>query len=531
MIKKILKILFLGFILYLPSLFFNFSYFDDQVLILENFIFLKSLSNFLKVFETEVFFKSHSYTASYYRPILTLSFMLDAQVSGVSPFFYHLSNIIYHLLASVLFFIFLKKIKIEEKISFYISLILLVHPVLTQAVSWIPGRNDSLLTIFTLATFIFLIDYLEKRNFWFLFFYFLFFFLALLTKESGLLIPFFTVVLVAFFYKDKKNYLLEIFLGWWFIIFFWLILRQKALNNVLYLTFKEIIQALIFNSPAILLYFGKIFFPFNLSVLPILKGSTLIWGFLSLIIFLLIITFGKKINYKLLFFGLLWFFLFLIPNFIRPNTQIVANFLEHRIYLPMVGFFVSLLSIEIICGFLRDDKKRIFIYSIITLFFVITFFHQFKFQNRLVFWENAVKSSPHSPLAHRNYGVMLYFEGKLKEAEKEYLQSLKLNPKEPMVHNNLGVIYMNQKKWEKAIDEFRKELAINPYYDNALYNLGLIFYQQKKYQEAEYYWKKTLEINPDYFSAYKSLIFYYQKKKDLEKASYYWQIYKAKGGE
>jgi hypothetical protein len=182
--KRLILIILVGFVLYLPSLFFSFSYFDDQVLILENFNFLRNLNNFGKAFEIEVF-HTQGFSASYYRPILTLSFMLDAQVSGISPFFYHLSNIIYHLLASVLFFIFLKKIKIEEKISFYISLIFLVHPVLTQAVSWIPGRNDSLLTIFTLLSFIFLINYLENRNFWFLFLYFLFFFIALLTKESG----------------------------------------------------------------------------------------------------------------------------------------------------------------------------------------------------------------------------------------------------------------------------------------------------------------------------------------------------------
>ncbi|MCX7881430.1 MAG: glycosyltransferase family 39 protein, partial [Patescibacteria group bacterium] len=331
--KKIFLIILTGFILYLPSLFFDFSYFDDQVLILENLNFLKNLSNFWKAFETEVF-HTQGFSASYYRPMLTLSFMVDAQFSGQSAFFYHLSNIIYHLIASVLVFVFLKKIKIEEKVSFFLSLIFAVHPVLVQAVSWIPGRNDSLLAVFALSSFIFLVNYLEKRRFFDLVFYFLFFALGLFTKESAILLPFFTILLISFFYQQKKNYLLEIFFGWWFIVFFWLILRQRALNNFLYLSFQEIVSALFFNSPAILLYFGKIFFPFNLSVLPILKDSNLTWGILALIIFILLAVFVKKINWKLFVFGLFWFVLFLIPNFVRPNPSIAADFLEHRIYLP-----------------------------------------------------------------------------------------------------------------------------------------------------------------------------------------------------
>lgn len=79
-------IFFLGFTFYLPSLFFDFSYFDDNVLVLDNLYFLKNLGNFFKAFQIEVF-HIHNFSAAYYRPILTLSFMFDALISGKSPFF------------------------------------------------------------------------------------------------------------------------------------------------------------------------------------------------------------------------------------------------------------------------------------------------------------------------------------------------------------------------------------------------------------------------------------------------------------
>jgi tetratricopeptide (TPR) repeat protein len=427
----------------------------------------------LRIFQQDVFYLSSS--CSYYRPILTLSFMLDAQISGQYPFFYHLSNVLYHLTASLLFYLFLKKLKIEEKVSFLLALIFLVHPVLTQAVSWIPGRNDSLLTIFTLATFIFLIEYLEKRKITNLIFYFLFFFLSLFTKESAILIPLFSIFFILLFYKEKSNYFLELFLGWWGIGFFWFIARQNALKNFFYLSPSEMTSALIFNFPALFLYLGKIFFPFNLSVLPTLKDSIFFWGFLALLVFILFLWWSKKINFKLFVFGFLWFLFFLFPNFIRPNSKITADFLEHRIYLPLVGFLVIFVSLEKIKKIFLE--KKIFVFFVIIFFSVITFFHQFDFKDRLTFWQKAVFSSPSSPLAHRNLGAMLYFDGKIVAAEKEYEKSLEINPNEPMANNNLGVIYLDKKQLKKAIVYFERELKINPNYDNALFNLGLAYYQ------------------------------------------------------
>jgi len=519
--------LLLGFFLYLPSLFFDFSYFDDNVLILDKLFFLKNIANFLRIFQQDVFNLSSS--GSYYRPILNLSFMFDAQISGQYPFFYHLNNILYHLTASLLFYLFLKKLKIEEKVSFLFSLIFLVHPVLTQAVSWIPGRNDSLLTIFTLATFIFLIEYLEKRKIANLIFYFLFFFLALFTKENAILIPLFSIFFILIFYQEKKSYLTELFFGWWGIGFFWFIARQNALKNFFYLSPSEMFSALIFNFPALFLYLGKIFFPFNLSVLPTLKDSTLFWGFLALLVFILLLFWSKKINFKLFVFGFLWFLFFLFSNFIRTNPKITDGFLEHRIYLPLVGFLVIFVSLEKIKKIFLE--KKIFVFFLIFFFSVITFFHQFDFKDRLTFWQKAVLSSPSSPLAHRNLGAMLYFDGKIAAAEKEYKKSLEINPDEPMANNNLGVIYLKQKNFKQAISYFEKELKINTNYDNALFNLGLAYYQIGEKEKALSFWKKTIAVNPYYLDAYKNLVNLYLLEKDINQANFYLDLYLKNGGE
>jgi tetratricopeptide (TPR) repeat protein len=311
--------------------------------------------------------------------------------------------------------------------------------------------------------------------------------------------------------------------------FFWFIARQNALKNFFYLSPSEMFSALIFNFPALFLYLGKIFFPFNLSVLPTLKDSTLFWGFLALLVFIILLFWSKKINFKLFVFGFLWFLFFLFPNFIRPNPKITDGLLEHRIYLPLVGFLMVIVSLEKIKNIFL--KKKFFALFLIFFFSVITFFHQFDFKDRLTFWQKAVLSSPSSPLAHRNLGVMLYFDGKIAAAEKEYKKSLEINPGEPMVNNNLGVIYLKQKNFKQAISYFEKELKINPNYDNALFNLGLAYYQLGQKEKAVSFWKKTIEVNPYYLEAYKNLANLYLLEKDINQANFYFDLYLKNGGE
>lgn len=509
---QVIILFFIPFFLYLPTIFFGFSYFDDNVLILENLNFLTNLNNFFQTFKEEVFHLPN-FSAAYYRPILTLSFMFDAQISGSSPFFYHLINVLYHAINSILVFIFLNKLKIGKRVAFFLSLLFSIHPIITQAVAWIPGRNDSLLAFFILLNFIFYIDYLEKTQRKNYFLFILFLITAIFTKETAIILPFFYLLFLVLFYKEKIHYLLEIILGFWGVFFLWFILRQSAIKNIIYLSLNEVFQALIKNSPAFFLYLGKVFFPFNLSVLPTLIDGTLIWGVISMIICLFLIFFSKKINWRLLVFGVCWLIFFLFPNFIRPNTQIAPDFLEHRFYLPFVGLLIFFASLDIVNQFFSLSLKKNFLLLFLFGFFSLTtFFHLFNFRNRLVFWQNAVKTSPSSPLAHRNLGAMLYFEKKINEAKKEYKKALQLNPNEPMVHNNLGVIYLDQNKINEAEKEFKEELTINPNYDKALSNLGLVYFKKKNFEKAKEYFEKTLLVNPRYQDAYRYLMLLKNKR-------------------
>lgn len=498
----------IGLTLYFRALFFGFTYLDDNVLILDNLSFLQNIGNVGRAFTQEVFHILHS-SASYYRPILTLSFMLDAVFSGASPFLYHLSNIIYHIIASWLVFKLFKRLKYSADLSLFFSLLFLVHPVLTQAVAWIPGRNDSLLAIFTLACFVFYLQYLEsslaKQALWGAGF----FALALFTKETALVIP---IVWLVYVFLVKTFWSLRVLgvlgLGWVLIGVIWFGLRRIALGGTpLPMTFDSTFSSVFFNLPALVQLLGKVFFPFNLSVLPIVQDTTFWWGVVAVLFLGAVgVVRGVRESWRWTIFGLVWFLAFLLPSFVRPSPNIVADFIEHRLYVPIIGLFFVLAESRVLRGFTWSRPVcKLGSLGVLVVLGVITFVHQGNFADRLAFWLNAATNSPHSPLAQRNLGAMYYLDGRLDKAEDYYRRSLALNPAEQMVHNNLGLIYAARGQVALAEAEYKAELNINPNYDNAHFNLGLLYYRLGRIEEAKKLWQETLKINPDYTDATKAL--------------------------
>lgn len=498
-------ILAMGFLLYFKALSFDFSYLDDNVLIINNHQFISEFSNILEVFRNPDPVSKHSY----YRPLLMVSLILDAQSGGQGLFFYHLSNIIFHIIASSLVFKLLTKMGHSRKLSLFFGLMFCAHPALTNPVVWIPGRADVLLAIFSLAAFAFFLDFLKSQN-WPAFFGHLFFFsMALLSRENALALPIACTCYFLFVKKEKKFSSKPIFLaaGWILVILLWFFLRMSVLTEPSHYSIINAAKSLALGIPALVQYFGKAVFPFNLSVLPIIQDTGFIWGFSALFLSVFVLLFSKEKRIGFIIFGAGWFFAFLALCFIKPSIDTTANFLEHRLYPGLFGIFIIFLEMDFVkkMDFCKPASPKrgeraagltgvLFFLS----FSIISFIYSENYRDRIKFWNNAVESSPHSPLAHRNLGAIYYLDGLLDDAEAEYKKSLRLNPQEPMAHNNLGLIYAKRGMLKDAEEEYKKEIIVNPWYDDVYFNWGLLCYTQGRIKEAEILWKKTLQINPSY---------------------------------
>jgi len=536
------------FSLYGQAVFFGFSYLDDNTLILDNFRFISDPSNILETFKQDVFHVPGE-DAFYYRPFLTIYFMIGAFIGGQNPAAYHFLNILIHLVAVFLLFIFLQKLEFNRRISFFASLIFAIHPVLAQAVAWIPGINDPLVAVLVLASFIFFIDYLNSKEWKYLVLHLVFWLGALFSKETAVFAPIILCLYVflkkGIFFTGNKNrnwrFFLPIAIGWLLMFGSWFLLRYQALGGrTLGMSVGQALGCVYRNILSIFLYVGKALLPVNLSVFPFLQDQTFIYGFMATAIIATLLYLNRKhVEWKNVVFGAVWFVVFLVPSLLRPNLQIVPDLLEHRIYLPLIGLIIILLEIdwkkigELLSHFIETTAKNIniaLLFALLLVLFVTTLIYSRNFQNKISFWNNAVNNSPHAPLAHRNLGAMYWIDGRPFDAEPEYLKALELNPYEPMAHNNLGLIYAQRGDYDNAFKEYEAELKNNPNYDNAFYNMGLAYWSAGKKEDAAKSWLKAIEINPDLIGAYSGLVVYYQELGDKKTAQRYFQEYLSRGG-
>jgi len=497
-----------GALLYFKSLAFGFSYLDDNVIILGNLPFLENLGNIFHAF-TQGVFAAQSATL-YYRPLLTISFMPEALLGGSLAFLYHFVNVGIHLTAACLVYVLFTKMKYAKNISLASALIFVVHPALTLAVAWVPGRNDSLLAVFVLASFINFLDFVnpsfdegftKSLHVWWSA---LFFALALFTKETAIVVPALCVGYLWMHKKLEKPTLQRFGVGWTLAIIVWYSSRIMALGKGMAITLGSAVSAFIANLPGTLQLLGKVFFPFNLTLLPILQDTTYLWGFAALAVIAGLVllqirnTETPRHAFFMMLFGLAWFLLFLWPPFIISDLSGTPYFFEHRLYLPIIGLLIFLAESRF------GQYPRAWL-VVIVIFSGITFMHEDVFANRLVFWQDAVLHSPHSSLSAKNLGAMYYLDQNYSLAKIYSERALALNPEEPMAHNNLGLIAAARGQWQEAKKEYLQELSFNPYYDAAHYNLGLLYYQMGDFAQAKKQWEQTLTINPNYTDALNGL--------------------------
>lgn len=492
------------------TIWFDYVQLDEGILLINNDFFISEISNVFEVFKHDVNYPSA--VAPYYRPVFILSFMLNSQISS-SLWSYHFGNILLHIIAVFLVFGLLRELGTKRLPSVLFSALFAIHSAVTPVVTWVPGRIEAILTIFTIVSFIMFIRFLRTSDWRYLVLFFLFFTAALFTKEVAIsLLP-----ILLFYYlihrKEKGNELLVTLLfGLAGIMVTWFLVRRNILAGVQVtdMSFKQMLTGLWSNAPASILYLGKTILPLNLTVLPVLGTSTFIYGFVVLAMLVLYWFFSKVRILSLSSLGLLWFVAFLAPSLVSYYQADRMVFFEHRLYLPMIGILMFFACSDLIN---RLDFKKVKVListgAIIILFSILAFNQSSFYRNKIIFWQKAVADSPQLAEAHNGLATAYLMDGKLAEAEGEFMATIELNPTKKRVHLLLGLYYLDQGEYGKAREKFEKETQIDPEQFVAYHGLGRIYAQSNSLKEAEAYFLKTLELNPDYVLARQDIIVLY----------------------
>lgn len=101
---------------------------------------------------------------SNWHPLTWLSYMLDAQIYGMTPGGFHFTNLLFHIANSLLLFLMLKSMTQRLWPSALVAALFAWHPLHVESVAWVSERKDVLSTFFFLLTLFGYFRYARERE-------------------------------------------------------------------------------------------------------------------------------------------------------------------------------------------------------------------------------------------------------------------------------------------------------------------------------------------------------------------------------
>jgi len=150
--RNLFLLILLSMGIYLNTLWNPFVW-DDVVYVSTNAHFEDS--RYIPEYFTASFCKGAAKDCPYYRPVVSLSYLVDYWIWGKSSFGYHLSNILIHMMVVTLFYIVSLRLFRKPLVSMVGALIFAVHPVHVESVAVVANRTDPLTSISLLLSLYF----------------------------------------------------------------------------------------------------------------------------------------------------------------------------------------------------------------------------------------------------------------------------------------------------------------------------------------------------------------------------------------
>ena len=193
-------------------------------------------------------------------------------------------------------------------------------------------------------------------------------------------------------------------------------------------------------------------------------------------------------------FGIFWFFITLsIESTIFPISD--AMF-EHRLYLPVFGFAVSVVYWVFDLSAGRRGWAVLFLTVGIVALGTATYFRNQIWKDPLVLWTDVVSKSPLNHRGRTNLGVLLNDRGDRMEAIQEFTEALRIKPNFAVARNNLGNALLRQGRYNEAIVQLKEALRLEPNMVGAHNNMGIILGIRGDFDNAVRHFKRALAIKP-----------------------------------
>jgi len=452
------------------------------------------------------------------RFVTYLTFALNYYFHGLNVTGYHIVNILIHLLSSLLVWRLalllcstpaMKETAIHagrHTFAWLCGLMFALHPVQTQAVTYIVQRLASLSALFYIAS-VFL--YIQSRllhmrtgltagtaaryALWGLVTV-----IGCFTKETMATLPLMLIMLESMLMHRGFH------LSWKQIIAFFAYILLCLYGLIFYVTpdfishstqevpggYIEIStwQYLLTQLRVMITYVRLALLPFNQNLdyhYPVVSSIFMhhAWAGLILVMSLAGCAALCYRRYRLISLGIAWFFVSLLTE---SSLLVLGDVIfEHRLYLPMAGFCIiaSAAPFYFLDGRYRKPATACII-ACCMIFGVLAYARNNVWRTELSLWNDTVAKSPMKARPYYCRATVHMKARAFSLALEDCESALRIDPKNVPALNNRGAVNSIMGKHDAAIADYTTLLAINPAFKTAYFNRGKSHFLLGHYEEA-----------------------------------------------
>lgn len=533
-----------GFLLYANTLFHDFTQ-DDAIVIYDNMYTQQGISGISGLLKYDTFFgffkeegKEKLVSGGRYRPFTPIMFAIENQIFGslrkdavgnpikdakgntileYPPFVGHFFNIIWYIISGILMYLVLRRL-LQDKgeslailVSFTATLIFMAHPIHTEAVANIKGRDEIMALVGSLAALYFSMKAFDTNKYFWNIVAAILFFVGLMSKENT--ITFLGIIPFAywFFTSASTGQIIRQMIPLLVSAIAFIALRTSVIgmdaggtpwelmnNPFLKIVNGQYIPYSAGEKFATIMYtLGKYiqlmiapitlthdYYPYHVKTMTF--GDPMALLSLALYAFLMFVAIKGIKTKSVPAFGI-WFFLMslsIVSNFVFP---IGTNMSERFMFMPSVGFCLA------ICYLMYQKIGNV--NTILGIVAIVCALFTFKTIDRNKVWKDNftlfttdVKTSSASAKLQNSVGGEYTTKGALEKDEKKKMEYLKT-----------------------AIPYLQKAVEIHPKYRNAYLLMGNAYNYMKDYDNARKAYQMCLKIDPVYVDAKNNLALTYRE--------------------
>jgi tetratricopeptide (TPR) repeat protein len=466
------------------------------------------------------------------RPVANISFALNYYFHGDNVAGWHCVNIAIHIFAGWLVYgVIFQTLRINARLreddsdpgasskaamltALAVAAIWIVHPIQTQAVTYIVQRMTSLATMFyLLGLFLYIIG--RTRKDWSTGFVcyvvaVVAFVLAVLSKEIAITLPLMIALYEWYFFQNLRRDWAKLGLislgiaGAVMMIIVFGFMGSDPLRSIsggFAIRDFTMWERVMTEWRVVLFYLSLLALPLpqwqnldhDVEISRALTDPITTVVALVIVVASLVAAGWMARRHRLLSFCILWYFITLALESTIVNLELVF---EHRLYLP---------SVFVVAGIVYAARRHLKVPTvarcaatavIVALLCFATINRNSVWSSKLSMWEDCVAKSPNKPRSHNNMGRYLAAEGEVEKGMIHLARALEIDKDYKAAHSNIGILYRQQNNYAKAIEHYLEAIRIDPKFVSAHYNLGISYRKTMRLENAIKHYLIAYDLDP-----------------------------------